>query len=127
MKRILITGSRDWPANEINTISKVLVETILGYLRQGETAKTLTIVHGACPRGADAMVDWMANHWGMHIERYPADWDTYGNSAGYIRNRQMVESGVDICLAFVYNKSKGASNTVDLCREKGVPIVLVER
>lgn len=127
MVRILITGSRDWPVSEFNMIYIAIYQTIAGYLSKGETKETITIIHGACPTGADLMADNLCRAWGANIERYPADWDSYGKKAGYLRNKQMVETGVDICLAFVYNKSKGASNTVSLCRERGIPIILVER
>lgn len=126
MPRILITGSRDWPANRINDITQVLGATILKYLADGYRVSDITIIHGACPKGADAMVDWIAFYWGVPVERHPADWDQYGLAAGYERNKLMVSTGVDICLAFVYNKSKGSTNTVNLCRKVKVPVVLTE-
>lgn len=127
MIRILITGSRDWPLTDITTVYTVMSKTITDYVLQGETQKTITIVHGACPKGVDAMADLFARSWGMNIERHPANWDLYGKKAGPIRNKEMVELGVDICLAFVYNKSSGASHAVELCRKKGVPLILLER
>lgn len=125
MTRILITGSRDWP--DMDSIVQTLGTTIIGLISKGETKDTITLIHGQCPTGADAMADWVARAWNMNIERYPADWVRYGKKAGMIRNKQMVDTGVDICLAFVYNKSSGASNTVKLCRERGIELILLER
>jgi hypothetical protein len=127
MTRILVTGSRDWPAEHISVITDVLGTAVIYALEQGVPKSEITIIHGACPKGADAMADWIARFWGMPIERHPADWDTFGKSAGFVRNTSMVASSIDICLAFVYNKSKGASMTVDLCRKQNIPVVLIER
>lgn len=122
MVRILITGSRAWPAEAINEITQLLGQTIIGYKKD-----EITIVHGACPTGVDAMANWIAWHWGLAIEQHPADWSTYGRRAGFVRNAEMVQSGVDICLAFVYNKSKGASMTIDLCRKNKIQVFIIEK
>lgn len=122
MVRILITGSRAWPAEAIPEITQLLGQTVNQYKKDD-----ITIIHGACPHGVDAMVDWIAWHWGLTVERHPADWSTHGRKAGFVRNTAMVESGVDICLAFVYNKSSGASMTVDLCRRRKIPVILIEK
>lgn len=126
MPRILITGSRDWPVNRIHEITQVLGATLLKYISDGFSAEDITIIHGACPKGADAMADWIASYWNLKIERWPANWEAYGRRAGFERNRAMVDSGVDICLAFVYNESKGSTNTVTLCRKAMVPITLTK-
>lgn len=122
MVRILITGSRAWPAEAINEITQLLGQTISKYKKED-----ITIIHGACPTGVDAMANWIAWHWGLKIEQHPADWSTYGKRAGFVRNAEMVQSGVDICLAFVYNKSNGASMTVDLCKKNKIQVFIIEK
>lgn len=123
--RILITGSRDW-----NSISDVfrLIETIAHIYNPIE----VTVVHGACPTGAD----YMAHQWvgvartlmpyTIIEEAHPASWKEFGRAAGPIRNREMVEMGADICLAFIRNNSKGASMTAKFAEEAGIKVYIVK-
>jgi hypothetical protein len=47
------------------------------------------LVHGACPRGADAIADADATRTpGYRIEAHPADWRRYGRAAGHRRKRR---------------------------------------
>ena len=109
MKRILITGSRDWSNLSI-------IKTELAKLFQ-EYGAEATLVSGHCPTGADVMCENIAKEFGWKIELHSANWDQYGKPAGFIRNKQMVDSGADICLAFIRNGSRGASGTAKMAEE----------
>jgi hypothetical protein len=114
--RVLITGSRDWEDRDL--IYEVL---------NGLEAKS-TIVHGDCPTGADKMADeWADCQPDIRVERYPADWETYGRSAGPRRNKKMVNLGADVCLAFIKNNSRGASGTAKLAEEAGIKVIRYEQ
>lgn len=81
----------------------------------------MVLIHGDCPTGADKHADdWarMVKHFGHHVivERYPADWKRFKGAAGYRRNAEMVKRGADVCLAFIYNDSKGASHTLEMAK-----------
>jgi len=81
----------------------------------------VTVVHGNCPKGADYLADLFATTvLRCNVERYNADWSTFQKRAGFVRNRRMVESMPDVCLAFIRNKSKGASSCRDLAKAKGI-------
>ena len=110
MKRILVTGSRDW--QDWSAIEHALREF---------EGIPLTLVSGACPTGADYMAETIAASLGWEIEQHPADWAQYGKRAGYLRNRHMVELGADICLAFIKSGSAGSSMTAHLAEEAGIP------
>lgn len=112
MKTVLITGSRDW--NNLELIRKELNLIVESW------GNEITILSGHCPTGADKMCEDVAKDLGWNIELYPADWSQYGKSAGFIRNRQMVNHGADICLAFIKNGSRGASGTAKLAEESGI-------
>jgi len=123
--RILITGSRTW--DDYDTICKVIVDTIVAYVKDNPHLNKgpidwVTIVHGDCPKGADYLADMFASQvLNCQVERYPADWATFGKRAGFVRNRRLVDSMPDVCLAFIRDKSKGATMCRDLAKAKGIP------
>jgi DNA-binding transcriptional regulator PaaX len=85
------------------------------------------MINGDCPKGADAICKkiWIENR--LPLELYPADWEKHGKRAGFVRNAQMVESGADVCLAFIKDGSKGATMTADLAENAGIRTVRYER
>ena len=117
-KRILVTGSRDW-TNETavwNALDNADWEA------WQETPGDITLVHGACPSGADAIADHWAKVHCVFTERHPAEWQKYGKRAGFRRNAEMVELGADLCLAFIRDGSRGATHTADLAEKAGIPV-----
>lgn len=139
--RILVTGSRDW--SDANMLGLALYEAI-----EGTAHRDITVVHGACPTGADQMAaDFCESeaHWLEAVntrlaeERHPADWRKHGKKAGFRRNAEMVDAGADVCLAFISPCSKrgcpdpkphgshGASHTVGLAEKAGIPVLRYPR
>lgn len=110
---MLVTGSRDWT-------DALLIHAELSELM--EPNNFLTVVHGACPTGADAIADRWAQKNAWINERHPADWTRYKKAAGFRRNAEMVALGADVCLAFIRNGSKGATHTADLAEKAGIPV-----
>ena len=117
--RVLVTGSRDW--SNADLIRHHLTRAWL------TVEGPFTVVHGACPTGADWMAsDWVANMieadmGDVREEAHAANWQLEGKRAGFIRNARMVNLGADVCLAFIRNGSRGASHTARLAEEAGIP------
>jgi SLOG family YspA-like protein len=112
--RLLVCGSRDW--TDINRLWATLDPLI--------PAIDVVIEGGA--RGADLMAAAWANHRGIAVERYPADWKAYGKAAGYKRNEQMLAEGrPDLVIAFPLGESRGTWMMVRLARGAGVPVLVV--
>lgn len=94
--RVIVTGSRTWRDPE----------RVYEALDEVATAGDFTLVHGACIHGADHYAhQWYRRQQVMSSARvtedpFPADWSTYGRSAGPIRNAEMVAAGADVVLAF---------------------------
>jgi len=113
--RVLITGSRTWQR----------VDIIRAALRDRQVLHgALVVVHGHCPRGADAIAHTLCEeepNWSA--EPHPADWTTHGRRAGFIRNQQMVDLGADECLAFIRDSSAGASHTASAAEKAGIPTI----
>jgi len=112
MFRVLITGSRDW--GDALRICGVLSDV-------WNEHPGATLVSGACPKGADHIAEYYCTRWGVKIERHPADWKTYGKSAGFRRNEDMVALGADLCLAFIKNNSRGATHCANCAEAAGIP------
>lgn len=72
--------------------------------------------------GADTLGETYAKNNCFQIRYFPADWDKFGKSAGYIRNKQMAEyasyrKGYGALIAFWDGKSKGTMHMINLAKE----------
>lgn len=82
----------------------------------------VTIIEGEA-RGVDSIAkQWALDH-NKKIESYPAKWGTYGKSAGFRRNVDMVKA-CDKCLILWDGNSKGTKHDLDLCKELNKPFIL---
>ena len=113
--RVLVTGSRAWS-------DSAAIEGALDRLH-AEHGDRLVIVHGACRWGADVLAERWARRRGVAVERWPADWARLGRRAGMVRNAAMVASGPDLCLAFIRDRSPGASHCAAAAEAAGIPTV----
>lgn len=126
--RVLVTGSRTWLGWD--TIRNAL-SGIAGQHKEG----TVTLVVGDA-RGADFMAKYIVNNDGnpemgidsrylnWNIEQHNAEWDIFGKRAGYLRNQAMVDSGIDVALAFIRNDSRGATMCAKLAQEREVKTII---
>lgn len=117
--RVLVTGSRTW--DDLNAIWTVLDEIAKQAFAAGD--EEVVVVHG-CANGADIIADkWVRNRravWPVQYERHPADWGRYGRRAGFLRNARMVDRGADVCVAFIRDGSRGATQCAELAEESGI-------
>lgn len=111
MTRVLVCGGR-------NFTNSPAMNTLLGHLHDEYDFHVL--IHGDAP-GADKLAAAWAEHFGIDIEAYPAEWAKYGRSAGPRRNRQMLEEGKpDLVVALP--GGRGTANMVMLAIEAGVEL-----
>lgn len=128
--RILVTGSRRVPETAESTL---LAETVLlqclGLLGAGVVSESV-LVHGGA-RGADRVMEWAALWLGMKTEEHPARWTELGRAAGPVRNREMVYSGVSLCIAVPTTpKGRGVSGTwgcVEEADRASLPVLVAWR
>jgi hypothetical protein len=86
------------------------------------TAAEVTVVHGACPTGADLFAnDWATKH-GATIEAYPAQEFGPWPQCGPIRNRHMVSVGADVCCGFPTTESRGTWGCLRAARNAKIPV-----
>jgi hypothetical protein len=75
----------------------------------------IEIISGGA-RGADRLGERYAKERGITLKIMPADWQTYGKSAGYRRNAQMAEYATH-AIIFWDKQSLGTKNMIDLAEE----------
>lgn len=81
-----------------------------------------TIVEGGA-KGADTLAkEWAATN-DVPFEEYRADWTKYGRAAGPIRNKQMLETGIDLVVAFPRGEARGTRHMMKIAREAGVEVL----
>lgn len=124
--RVLITGSRDFDDPAAVTRVHMVMNMVLALCDL--LGQKLTVVHGACPSGADQIVDvWARAHQyaGVTVEAHPADWARHGRRAGPMRNEKMVDLGADLCFGFLKNNSSGTQNCLSLARNAKITTFVV--
>lgn len=84
----------------------------------------ITKVLSGGAKGADSLGEWWAQCNAVPVDRYPAEWDKYGRSAGYVRNEEMAKN-CDLVIAFWDGKSKGTKHMIDLAHKYEREILVV--
>lgn len=137
MVRIIIAGGRDFNNYELmkESIDNTLTKLSIKNLSTGLGNYPAGFLHGVefisgTARGADVLGEVIVSERGWQVIRFPADWDTYGKSAGYIRNEQMAEYAMSedsygVLLAFWDGQSKGTKHMIDLAKKHGLDIYVI--
>ncbi len=115
-KRVVIAGCRDYNNYEQ---AKLYIDFCIKRIKK---EYTLIFLSGGC-RGADAMGERYAEENGFKVEKYPADWKTYGRSAGPRRNKQMAEI-TDYVICFWDGQSRGTKSMIDYAKEYNKPTMI---
>jgi hypothetical protein len=70
-------------------------------------------------------IDRLGEIWGvkndLNVERFLAQWDKYGKSAGYRRNVEMANYA-EALIAIWDGESKGTKHMIDIATEKGLKV-----
>lgn len=105
--RVLVCGSRDW------TDQEVIYETI-------RSLPDDTVIVCGDASGADYFARNSPRSSGITV--FIADWGKYGKRAGPRRNQAMLDSGVDLVLAFSRQPvTPGTADMLARARKAGVP------
>lgn len=135
---ILVTGSREF--GSYDAVAWGLVHARKAFL--SSEWETIVLRHGACSRkdpdtgdelSADMLADLfvrksMRGEW--KIQARPADWDTHGKAAGFLRNQAMLDEELpDVCVAFLRKDlpCRGTRDMMERCYRVGVPVLAVSR
>lgn len=102
--KVIVAGSRSF--NDYPRLKRVMA-----------TISATEIVCGEA-RGADKLGRRYAEENGIPIKSFPAQWDKYGKSAGFIRNHEMGDYA-DYLVAFWDGKSRGTKEMIEYIRKLG--------
>lgn len=115
MTRVCVCGSRDY--NDYVSMSRILDRLRCKY--------DITEIVSGTANGADKLGELYASEHNISIKRFPADWNTYGKRAGYIRNERMVCYS-DMVVAFWNGTSRGTMHTINITRNQHKPIIIIK-
>lgn len=114
-RRVGVTGGRNY--SDMETVQGVMWRLSV------EDPDTRIISGGAS--GADRMCELAAHEIGLGVQMFRANWTEHGRAAGPIRNQEMVDSGLDLLIAFP--GGRGTADMVRRARAAGVPVEEVNR
>ena len=111
--KVIIAGSR--------TISSIacIVNAV------DQSGFDITEVVSGMARGVDSLAIDFANLNRIPVHKFPADWNKYGKSAGYIRNQQMAEFA-DALIAIWDGQSKGTKHMIDIMQKTNKPAFIYQ-
>ena len=134
--RVLVTASRKW--SEPRIIEGYLEDLYQWWLDQHPgPAERFIVVHGKARGGDTIAMEWVQQRrrWDQRIdhEPHPADWNTpcgehchhqrrrrdgttFYACAGYVRNQEMVDSNIDVCMGFPLD-GPGTPGCLELARD----------
>lgn len=85
----------------------------------------ISTVLSGCAKGPDQLALVWAGENDIPVEFYPANWDLHGNSAGAIRNREMVAKA-EALIAIWDGTSHGTKDVIGVARKAGLAVHIVE-
>lgn len=98
---------------------KLAEEFVLKYIRM----KDDVLVSGGA-EGADKICEHVAASRGYLTKIYKAEWKKYGKSAGFMRNKQIIED-CDFVLAFWDGVSKGTAHSLNIAKKLKKPTLII--
>ena len=125
--RIIVAGSREFKNYDL------LRDTLMDYLDfmddkdVVDNPSQVKFISGTA-KGADTLGEQFAYTYEYEVKRFVPDWGTYGKSAGYRRNAEMVKYASEaygVLIAFWDGQSRGTKHMIDLANKYGLEVHVV--
>tara|TARA_Y100000034_G_scaffold135990_1_gene210142 strand:+ start:207 stop:548 length:342 start_codon:yes stop_codon:yes gene_type:complete len=111
--RVIVAGSIDWV--DIDKVRNELVKLPAG----------VTIICNETSGSQHHFVSKLADELRFDVETWPTQTDLYGTKAPRVRNQEMIESGVDLCVAFPVGKCMETWDCIRRARGAHIETVIV--
>lgn len=118
IKRVVIAGCRNY--NNYDEAKRYIDFYLSNICKKNK----IIIVSGGAS-GADAIGEQYAKENGFAVEKYLADWKTFGKSAGPRRNKQMAKVS-DFVICFWDGVSKGTKSMIEYAKECNKPVRIIK-
>lgn len=121
MYRVIVAGTREF--DNYLLLRMKLTDYLLPI-----PDEEIEIISGTA-RGADKLGEQYASDYNLKCIKFPANWNTYGKSAGYIRNAEMAKYASQehgVLFAFWDGKSKGTNHMIKLGDKMGLEVHVVK-
>lgn len=115
MFRVIIAGGRDF--NNYTLLERTMDRLLVNI------QDDITVVCGMA-RGADSLGEQYAKARGFQVCYFPAEWDKYGRSAGYIRNEQMAQNA-EALVAFWDGQSRGTKHMINIANRNNLKVRVI--
>lgn len=110
--RVIVAGSRE--IVDFSIIESAIIKS--GF--------AITEIISGTARGVDKLGELYGEKNNIRVTRFPADWNRYGKSAGYIRNEEMAKNA-DALIAIWDGKSRGTKNMIDIATKKELKVFVL--
>ena len=114
--KLAIVGSRTF--DDYDLLSKYV-----SILTEKLPRPHIVIISGGA-KGADSLAEQFAREHRYDSQIYPAAWNKYGKSAGFIRNQQIIDN-CDFLLAFWDGCSRGTQDSIEKAKKAKIPTCIV--
>lgn len=118
--RVIVAGSRTATSEATYTLLAARLDHLLSARKNSHE---IVIVSGTA-RGADKLGERYAAERHYKLLRYPADWNTHGKKAGYLRNVQMSQNA-EALVALWDGKSRGTQHMIRIAEARDLPTRII--
>jgi hypothetical protein len=112
--KLAVVGSRNF-----EDLEKLSLE-----LDRLHAKNTITLIISGGAVGADSLAEVWAKSKSIPVQIFKPDWKKHGKSAGFIRNRDIINS-CDSCIAFWDGVSKGTLNSINLAKTRKIRLEIM--
>lgn len=116
--RVIVAGGRDF--NDYT-----LMEKKLDFILSEKSKTHAVVVVSGTAYGADKLGECYAEKKGYKVDKFPAEWDKFGRSAGPMRNKQMGEYS-NTAVIFWDGTSRGSAHMIKVIKELEKPYRVIK-